>query len=450
MLKVLLPICFVMSYGLVDFWWAMWILCAFVVFMDMCQFRGGVFSMLFGYSDRISLLLVVLRIWVGLAGYFGWYGSGWFNTVSTRKLYSLVLGFLILCLFFSFFRLNSLVFYLFFELSLIPILLIIIGWGYQPERLQAGLYMMLYTLFGSIPLLFGLIYMYLVEGTRRFSVMRLSGLYSGFWGGFFVLILFLGFLIKTPVYYFHLWLPKAHVEAPTTGSMVLAGVLLKLGRYGLIRFRCVLQSLLGGLWFLLIWFVFLGGMFGGMVAVFQSDRKSVVAYSSVSHMGLLTGGLLSGTVLGLFSGFLVVLCHGLISSLLFYFIGLLYSVSGSRAFASLFGIMFVFPFFGYMMFTALAGNFRVPPFISLLAELGLLAVYQSFSFRLSLVFGVLSYFCAIFCFYLFCSLFLGGKRIRTIGGNRVISVGHYFCGWAVHLWPFFMYLFSIRSVMLCI
>lgn len=91
-----------------------------------------------------------------------------------------MLGFLILCLFFSFFRLNSLVFYLFFELSLIPILLIIIGWGYQPERLQAGLYMMLYTLFGSIPLLFGLIYMYLVEGTRRFSVMRLSGLYSGF------------------------------------------------------------------------------------------------------------------------------------------------------------------------------------------------------------------------------------------------------------------------------
>lgn len=138
------------------------------------------------------------------------------------------------------------VFYLFFELSLIPILLIIMGWGYQPERLQAGLYMMLYTLFGSIPLLFGLIYMYTYSGTSRFNLMSLSGLYSGFWGGFFVLVLLLAFLIKTPIYYFHLWLPKAHVEAPMTGSMVLAGVLLKLGRYGLIRFRCVLQSLLGG------------------------------------------------------------------------------------------------------------------------------------------------------------------------------------------------------------
>lgn len=232
--------------------------------------------------------------------------------------------------------------------------------------------------------------------------------------------------------------------------MVLAGVLLKLGSYGLIRFRCALPSLLGGFWFLLVWFVFLGGLFGGLVAVFQSDRKSLVAYSSVSHMGLLTGGLLRGTVLGLFCGFLVILCHGLISSLLFYFVGLIYSVSRRRVFARLFGLMFVFPFFGYMFFTALAGNFRVPPFLRLLAELGLLAMYQSFSFRLAIVFGVLSYFCAIFSFYLFCSLFLGGARTTTAGGTSVVSIRHYFCGWAVHLFPFFLYLFSIRSVLLCV
>lgn len=162
--------------------------------------------------------------------------------------------------------------------------------------------------------------------------------------------------------------------------------------------------------------------------MFQSDSKSLVAYSSVSHMGLLTGGLLRGTVLGLFSGFLIVLCHGLISSLLFYFIGLIYSISRSRVFARLFGLMFVFPFFGYMFFTALAGNFRVPPFLRLLAELGLLALYQRFSYSLAIAFGILSYFCAIFCFYLFCSLFLGGTSITTAGGTRVVSVGHYFCG----------------------
>lgn len=175
-----------------------------------------------------------------------------------------------------------------------------------------------------------------------------------------------------------------------------------------------------------------------------------MAYSSVSHMGLLTGGLLRGTVLGLFSGFLIVLCHGLISSLLFYFVGLVYSISRRRVFARLFGLMFVFPFFGYMFFTALAGNFRVPPFIRLLAELGLLALYQRFRFSLAIVFGLMSYFCAIFSFYLFCSLFLGGARITTAGGTSVVSVRHYFCGWAVHLFPFFLYLFSVRSVLLCI
>jgi hypothetical protein len=103
-----------------------------------------------------------------------------------------------------------------------------------------------------------------------------------------------------------------------------------------------------------------------------------------------------------------------------------------------------------MFFTALAGNFRVPPFLSLLAELGLLALYQRFSFSLAAVFGVLSYFCAIFSFYLFCSLFLGGSSVTTAGGTRVVSVSHYFCGWVVHLFPFFLYLFSIRSVLLCV
>lgn len=105
----------------------MWALCSLLVFMDMCQFRGGVFSMYFGYSDRISVLLVLLRLWVGLAGYFGWFGSGWFNIVSTSKAYSLVLSLLIVCLFLRFFSMNTLAFYTFFELSLIPILLIIMG-----------------------------------------------------------------------------------------------------------------------------------------------------------------------------------------------------------------------------------------------------------------------------------------------------------------------------------
>jgi len=142
--------------------------------------------------------------------------------------------------------------------------------------------------------------------------------------------------------------------------------------------------------------IFLGGLFGGLVALFQSDAKSMVAYSSVSHMGLLTGGILSGSSTGLMAGFVVVLCHGLVSSLLFYFVGLVYRFSGGRTFSGLFGLLFLMPFFGYIFFVALAANFRVPPFLSLLGELGLLAFYGSLDCVLFVVFAGLRYSCAVF------------------------------------------------------
>jgi len=165
----------------------------------------------------------------------------------------------------------------------------------------------------------------------------------------------LAFLVKTPIYFFHLWLPKAHVEAPMSGSMILAGILLKLGSYGIIRFRCTLSSFMGGFCLVFTLFVFVGGLLGGLVALFQSDVKSLVAYSSVSHMGLLTGGLMSGSSIGLFGGFVVVMCHGLISSLLFYLVGLTYGVVSSRVFAGLFGLLFLFPFFCLFFFLCLGG-----------------------------------------------------------------------------------------------
>jgi len=194
----------------------------------------------------------------------------------------------------------------------------------------------------------------------------------------------------------------------------------------------------------------LGGLLGGLAALFQSDAKSIVAYSSVSHMGLLTGGILSGSHIGLMAGFIVILCHGLVSSLLFYFVGLVYGFSGGRTFSGLFGLLFLIPFFGYVMFVALAANFRVPPFLSLLGELGLLAFYGSLDLTLFVTFAGLSYSCAVFCFYLFSSVFIGSVGPIRLSGSGFCRVSNYFCSVITHIFPFCVYLMSVKSLFSCV
>lgn len=308
------------------------------------------------------------------------------------------------------------------------------------------MYMMLYTLFGSIPLLFGLIYLSGLFNRSRFVAMGYRLIFDGCMPGVWALVLLTAFLVKTPIYYFHLWLPKAHVEAPMRGSMVLAGILLKLGSYGLMRLVVILSGLaVNTLLMGMIWFVFVGGLAGGLVAISQSDGKSLVAYSSISHMGLLTGGLLRGRVVGLLGGFIVVLSHGLVSSFLFYLVGVIYSVSISRVFAGMFGLFFILPFIGYAAFIGLSANFRVPPFLRLVGELRLLAEYLSLGLGSGIIFVGLRYYCAVFCVYLFIVMFLG--KVGPVFVGRNLGVGHYFCGLIMHLFPFALFLFAIKGLM---
>nr|YP_008081004.1 NADH dehydrogenase subunit 4 [Lamprotula tortuosa]AGC27346.1 NADH dehydrogenase subunit 4 [Lamprotula tortuosa] len=288
-------------------------------------------------------------------------------------------------------------FYVMFEFSLIPILLIILGWGYQPERLQAGKYMLLYTVSASLPLLI-LIIMLLVKGGSVFWGWKLLGFE---WSWLVTLCASLAFLVKLPVYGFHLWLPKAHVEAPVAGSMILAGVLLKLGGYGLIRFFYTL-SLFSTL---TISIVFCLGLMGGAVASVvcfaQNDVKALVAYSSVGHMSLVLGGIYSNTDWGWLGCLLMMVAHGLCSSGMFFLASETYKCYSTRSLFLVKGGLVLVPGVSLCWFLMCAINMAAPPSLNLWGELMLGISILSYSMTFALLSGVMTFLSGLYSWYLY-------------------------------------------------
>jgi len=343
--------------------------------------------------DSVGLSLITLRLWIGLISILGRTRVNKFFNYNKGFLFLNLLLIVFLVLRFSF--REYLIFYMRFEARLVPILLIILGWGLQPERTQAGIYILMYTLFGSLPLLFGLLFWQRREA-RGSMFFYISSVVEG--GAFFFLLI--AFLVKFPIYGTHLWLLKAHVEAPVGGSILLAGVLLKLGGYGIIR---VFPIFTGNAHFI-EWLVCLS-LWGGLVirvrCLRQLDIKLLVARSSVAHMRGCIGGILVLRELGLKGRVGIIVAHGLCSSGLFFLVNVVYSRTGRRRLIIRKGLLNLMPIIRIWWFFMIVVNIRGPPRINLLSEV--ILIIRLVRWRRGLIFclRLITFFRAGYRLYLF-------------------------------------------------
>jgi proton-translocating NADH-quinone oxidoreductase chain M len=292
----------------------------------------------------------------------------WDGVKKDLKEYLLAFLFLEFFLILVFGILDLLLFYIFFESVLIPMFLIIGVWGSRERKILASFYFFLYTLFGSVIMLLAIIYIYYQVGTTDYE-MLLTFSFSELEQKFLWLSFFLAFAGKVPMIPVHLWLPEAHVEAPTAGSVILAGVLLKLGTYGLIRYSI---PLFPNASFFFTPFVYtiavIGIIYTSFTAIRQSDFKRIIAYTSIAHMNLVILGIFSFNSIGLEGAIFQSLSHGFVASALFLVIGIVYERYHTRIVKYYSGLASVMPIYVSIFLFFTMANISFPGTSSFIGE----------------------------------------------------------------------------------